>query len=82
MGKTRDELLLACDLALTHKTFAYNSFIEGLTERQYQAYMRRKAIPKGLGHVRRYQAYTDALEAHRALKNRLGFELIIGGRVI
>lgn len=82
MNKTRDELLLACDLALTHKTFAYNSFIEGLTERQYQAYMRRKVVPKGLAHVRRYQAYTDALEAHRALKLRLGFELITGGKVI
>ena len=82
MTKTRDDLLLACDLALTHKTFTYNSFIEGLTERQYQVYMRRKTIPKGLAHVRRYQAYTEALGTHRALKLRLGFELIIGGKVI
>lgn len=76
MTPLRDQLLVDSYTLELSTTFKRNTFLDGLTSKQYQAWQRSRTVPKALKHQTRYKAWQDAIEAHRPLKMRLKLYLV------
>ena len=76
MSSLRDQLLTDCNVLELSTTFKRNTFLDGLTLKQYQAWIRSRTVPKALKHQTRYKAWQDAIDALKPLRARLKLYLL------
>lgn len=76
MTPLREQLLTDCNVLELSATFKHNAFLDGLTSKQYQAWLRSRTVPKALKHQTRHKAWQDAIKAYRPLRARLKLYLI------